>query len=140
MNKCSKPEPKISRREFTRGGAIAAASAATIPVALIPELATAQGAVHEPALSTASQLEADATVAAILRRYGSLLSDAEKLDVRRLVTEGMKPLEQLRAFQLENSDQPGNVLRLYPDGVLGEGVSTNSKSAKAGPAPKGPAK
>jgi hypothetical protein len=125
MNKRSKSAANISRREFARAGAIAAAAAsAALPVVLIPELAAGQDAVHEPALSTASQAEADATVAAILRKYGSLLSDAEKLDVRRLVTEGMKPLEQLRASQLENSDQPGNVLRLYPDGFGSQGPIT----------------
>jgi hypothetical protein len=104
---------RISRREFAGGGALAAASAA-LPAALLPE-ASAQTAMQQPTLSTAGQAEVDAQVSAVIRRYGNLLSDAEKLDIRRLLNEGQKPLEAMRAFRLGNADQPGNVLRLYPD-------------------------
>lgn len=118
MTKPGKPARPISRREFARRGALAAASAACLPVVLLPE-ASAQVAsgtpAETPALSTTGQAEVDAKVAAILRQYGQLLSDAEKLDVRRLVTEGQKPLETMRAFPLDDSNQPGNVLKLYPD-------------------------
>jgi hypothetical protein len=129
-NKPKTGNRQLSRREFARGGALAAASAACLPAALLPA-ASAQSPVgappqppaqssaqvppHEPALSTASQTEVDLKVEAVLRQYGNLLSDAEKLDVRRLMTEGQKPLDDMRAFPLDNADQPGNVLRLYPD-------------------------
>jgi hypothetical protein len=109
-------KPRISRREFARGGALAAASAA-LPAALLPAIAAGQAPAQQPALTTASQAEVDEKVGAVMRRYGNLLSDAEKLDVRRLLTEAQKPLEQMRDFtlHLDNGDQPGNVLRLYPD-------------------------
>jgi hypothetical protein len=102
---------RISRREFARGGALAAASAA------LPAMAAsaAQAPAHEPTLTTASQAEVDGKVSAVIRRYGNLLSDEEKLDVRRLLTEGQKPLDAMRTFRLENSDQPANVLKLYPE-------------------------
>jgi hypothetical protein len=114
MTRQGKSVDRISRREFARGGALAAASAACLPGALLQQ-ASAQTPAKEPALSTASQEEVDAKVAAILRQYGQLLTDPEKIDLRRLMTEGQKPIEQMRAFSLENSDQPGNVLKLFPD-------------------------
>lgn len=104
----------LSRRDFARGGALAAASAACFSAALLPG-AAGQTPAHEPALSTANQAEVDAKLTAVIREYGNLLSDAEKLDLRRLLTEGQKPLETMRAFPLDNADQPGNVLRLYPE-------------------------
>jgi hypothetical protein len=118
MKKLEKSSRRISRRDFARGGAMAAASAAVLPAALLPDASAqtpAQAPAHEPALSTASEEEVDAKVRAVLRQYNQLLSDPEKLEIRRLLTEGQKPLETLRAFALDNADQPGNVLHLYPD-------------------------
>jgi hypothetical protein len=70
---------------------------------------------QEIKLSPASQAEVDAKIQAILRKYGDRLSEAQKADIRRLVTEGQAPLEKMRAFPLDNSDQPGNVFKIYPD-------------------------
>ena len=131
MNKIGRAKRRMSRREFARGGALAAASAC-LPVALVSERvaaasAAAQTPATEPALTTAAQAEVDAKVSAVIRKYGQFLSDAEKLDVRRLLTEGQKPLEQMRSFAvtgIDNSDQPGNVLRLDPDA----GAATTSKT------------
>jgi hypothetical protein len=105
-----KSSRRISRREFARGGALAMASAG-LPAA-------AQVTAHEPTLTTASQAEVDAKVSAVIRQYGNLLSDPEKLDVRRLLTEGQKPLDAMRTFRLDNSDQPANVLKLYPEAPM----------------------
>lgn len=117
----------LSRREFARGGALAAAAAASFS-ALVTG-AAGQSPTHEPTLSTASQAEVDAKVTAVIREYGNLLSDAEKLDIRRLLTEGQKPLETMRAFPLANGDQPANVLRLYPEAAPDPAVPAQ-KSAK----------
>jgi hypothetical protein len=106
-----------------------AAASAVLPAALIPEAsgqASAQPPAQEPALSTASQDEVDAKVRSILRQYNQLLSDPEKLEIRRLLTEAQKPLETMRTFPLDNADQPGNVMRLYPE-----------PPAQAPPSPKG---
>lgn len=101
----------ISRREFARSGV--AAIAASVPLAGVAR--GAQAPAQQPALSAAAQSEVDLKVAAILGRYGQLLSDAEKLDVRRLLTEGQPQIEAMREFHTENWDQPATVLRLYPD-------------------------
>lgn len=129
---------QMSRREFARGGALAAATAACLPTALSPEIASAaQTPSSEPALTTAAQAEVDAKVAAVIRKYGNLLSDAEKLDVRRLLTIGQKPLDAMRTFAftgIDNSDQPGNVLRLYPDAPSAAPAKTQRHSVKTPPA------
>lgn len=116
---------RISRRAFARDGALAVAAG-------LPVTAAARGAQapsDQPALSAASQTEVDLKVAAILRQYGQLLSDAEKLDVRRLLTEGQPQLDTMREFRTENWDQPANVLRLYPDAAALR-APAGAKSAK----------
>lgn len=110
--------PGISRRDFTRRAAIAAATAACLPAELLaasPQPAPPPPHQAEEKLSPESQAEVDAKIQALFRKYGDRLSDAQKADVRRLLTEGQKPLELLRKFTLDNADQPGNVLKLYPD-------------------------
>ena len=114
----------LSRRDFTRRAAVATAAIATLPSGLLrPRAAVAVGtslsAANEPKLSPESKAEADAKIQAILRKYGDRLSEEQKADIRRLVFEGQKPLEALRAYKIDNSDQPGTVLRLYPDPSYG---------------------
>lgn len=111
MPESARKSRRISRREFTRG---VLAVAAAVPSPVLPTIA-AQAPSQEPALSTDSQAEVNVKVASVLEKYGKLLSDAEKLDVRRLLTNGQKPLETMRLFGLDNADQPANVLKLYPD-------------------------
>jgi hypothetical protein len=108
----------ISRRDFARQAALAAATAACLPGEL---LARPHGTLSPPLQETEKKpspetaAEADAKMEALLRKYGARFSEAQKKDLRRLVIEGQKPLEAMRAFSLDNSDQPGNVLKLYPD-------------------------
>lgn len=107
----------ISRRDFARRAALAATAACLPPELLaahaVPPIPPQQQA--EEKLSPESQAEVDAKIQALLRKYGDRLSEAQKADVRRLLTEGQKPLEQMRKFPLENANQPGNVFELYPD-------------------------
>jgi hypothetical protein len=103
----------ISRRDFARKTAIAASTACW--PALIPAGDAAAQSQANPALSAPSQTEVDATVATILRKYGVRMTDEQKLDVRRIVTENQRSLEAMRNFVLDNADQPGNVLKVYPD-------------------------
>lgn len=114
-----KNESQISRRDFARRAALAAATAACLPRELmanpLASLPSQDAPAQEPKLSLESQAEVEAKFQAILRKYGNRLSDAQKADIRRLVTEGQKPLDEMRAFPLDNSDQPGNVLKVYPD-------------------------
>jgi hypothetical protein len=65
-------------------------------------------------LSPAAEAEVESKIQFILQKYGSRLNETQKTDIRRLVKEGQKPLEKLRAYALENSDAPALVLRLEP--------------------------
>jgi len=115
----------ISRREFGRRAALGAAATALVPGHALGDVAdaaaakgvvrAAAGAQQDAKLSAESQAEIEEKVTAILRKYGSRLKDAQKKDIRRIVTEGQKPLETMRAFALDNADQPANVMRIYPD-------------------------
>ena len=53
--------------------------------------------------------------ASIMRKYGSRLNDDQQKDIRRSLAEGQDGLEKLRAFVLNNSDQPATVFQLYRD-------------------------
>ena len=110
--------PVISRRDFARSAAMAAATAACLPAELLaasPLPAPPPQQQSEEKLSPESQAEVDEKIRALFRKYGDRLSEAQKADIRRLLTEGQKPLELMRKFPLDNADQPGNVLKLYPD-------------------------
>ena len=118
--KTEKPLSKVfSRRTFTRGAALAAAAAA-LPVDLLAQTqlpppasapASEKPAEQTPKLSPESQAEAEAKIQNILHKYGNRLSDAEKADLRKSVLSAQEPLEKLRAFPLENWDEPALVLR-----------------------------
>ena len=110
MKKSAHKPRRISRREFAHGSALAAASAAYLPNALAQETPS-----PGPALSAEGQTEVDLKVAAVLRQYGTLLTNDEKLDLRRRLTDGQKPLDTMRQFITENWDQPADVLKLYPE-------------------------
>ncbi len=120
--KSPKSSHRISRREFARRAALAAASAAVIPGQLLRAshaaallAPAAQQPPAEPKLSPEGRAEVEAKIQAIFRKYGSRLSEEQKADVRRLVTEGQKSLESLRAFPLDNADQPATVFEIYPE-------------------------
>jgi hypothetical protein len=130
----------ISRREFARRAALAAASSAALPAALfsrpgIPQATEPSAVPQQPTegskLSPASQAEVEAKIQAIFRKYGGRLTEEQKADVKRLVTEGQKPLESLRAFPLLNADEPATVLKLYPEpGPVGPQARARKPSAR----------
>ena len=109
-------ESGLSRREFARGATVAAAAIAVIPGGALAAVALTalpqQPAGEGPKLSPAAMAEVEAKVAEILRRYGNRLDEAQKADIRRLVRETQAQLEALRAFPLENSDEPATILHL----------------------------
>ena len=130
--------PKFSpeRRRFTLAAAAAAATAVIHPtdtLAGISQAATPQpsspGA--QPAkpaasptlnqqaqtamdkLSPSGKAEVEMKFASIIRKYGARLNDEQKTDIRRQLAEGQDGLEKMRAFVLDNSDQPATVFQLY---------------------------
>jgi hypothetical protein len=50
---------------------------------------------------------------AILERHGNQLSDVEKADIRRLLALGVKGIEPLRTFPLENASEPATMFRVW---------------------------
>jgi hypothetical protein len=118
MSQSPESGSRLSRRDFARQAAMAAASAAALPGqvfgaeradAAAPQ--DAQPKRHAPNDSA----EIESKTEAIFQKYSSRLSDAQKGDIRRLVRQGQKPLDAMRAFPTGNADQPGNVLKLYPE-------------------------
>src|SRR5712692_7144073 len=66
------------------------------------------------------------------------LTEEQKADLQRLVTEGQKSLESLRVFPLDNADQPATVFEIYPEAhrgerpVRGRGPQPASRRARKG--------
>ncbi|HEY2169585.1 MAG TPA: hypothetical protein VGJ30_08165 [Candidatus Angelobacter sp.] len=133
----------LGRRQFALGAA-AAATTALIPKGnglTIDVLAQAAAAGNQPLdsqsleaqsleaktkaamakLSASAQAEVEMKVASIFRKYGERLSEEQKADIRRIMAESQEGLEKMRAFKLENGDQPADAFRAYrsekPDGV-----------------------
>ena len=107
---------KISRRDFAVSAALATAAIAAVPSDLLAqEKGTADAAKpaapQVPKLSAASQAEAEERYAAILRKYGSRLSDEQKRDVQKSLISQQQGLDQIRAFPLENWDEPATVFK-----------------------------
>jgi len=138
--------PRISRRDFARSAALAAATVATLPGEIFagPKAAAvgeempvgpAQQSSEEAKLSPESRAEIEARIEAIFRKYGQRLNEEQKADVRRLARELQKPLEALRAFPLDNADAPATPLKIFPDTPAGAA----SRLRPRAPAPKGKA-
>jgi hypothetical protein len=124
------PKFLLGRRQFALGAA-AAATTALIPkgnALSINALAQAATATNQPLdpqsleakakvamakLSASAQAEVEMKVASIFRKYGERLSDEQKADIRRIMAESQDGLEKMRAFKLENSDQPADAFRAY---------------------------
>jgi hypothetical protein len=64
-------------------------------------------------LPASAQAEVEMKVASIFRKYGDRLSEEQKADIRRIMAESQEGLEKMRAFKLENGDQPADAFRAY---------------------------
>lgn len=142
------PKLLLGRRQFALGAA-AAATTALIPkgngltIDALAQPAAMAGDTSVDAktkaamakLSASAQAEVEMKVASIFRKYGDRLSDEQKADIRRIMAESQEGLEKMRAFKLENGDQPADAFRAYraeaKPGVASE--SAVVKPAKASP-------
>jgi hypothetical protein len=123
------PKFLLGRRQFALGAA-AAATGLVLPGKALPGNAlpvnllvqTASGTDHPldektraamAKLTASAQAEVEMKIASIFRKYGGRLSDEEKADVRRVMAESQEGLEKMRAFRLENGDQPADSFRAY---------------------------
>ena len=100
--KISESNNKLSRRDFARNAALLAA-AITVPL---------PGAAAVPQTPAKLSPEAEAQYQTIIAKYGSRLTNEQKADVLRLITDGQKSTAALRAFPLDNADEPANMFRV----------------------------
>jgi hypothetical protein len=107
---------KISRRSFAVSAALATAAIAVVPSDLLAQEKTAAEAAkpeapQPPKLSAASQAEVEERYAAILRKCGSRLTEDQKKDVHKSLESQQQGLDKIRAFPLENWDEPATVFK-----------------------------
>jgi ABC-type sugar transport system ATPase subunit len=67
---------------------------------------------EEENLSAAAKAEAEANYRVLLEKCGARLNTEQKTDVHRLLMQQQKSIEAVRAFKLENRDEPSLVLHL----------------------------
>ena len=100
----------LSRRSFAKGALLATAAAA-VPIEAIakskPE-AAGQANQQQPVPPVV-----EAQMAALLSKYGNRLSEEQKADCKRLLTQAQKGSEAMRAFPLENANEPATIFRVY---------------------------
>jgi hypothetical protein len=113
------PKFLLGRRQFALGAA-AAATTAFLPGDLLAQTAAMDGQSLDKKtraamakLSASAQAEVEMKVASIFRKYGDRLNDEQKADIRRIMAESQEGLEKMRAFKLENGDQPADAFRAY---------------------------
>ena len=99
----------LSRRRFAKSALMATAAAA------VPKRANG-GAKADVGQATQQQPippVVEAQMAALLSKYGDRLSEEQKNECRRLLIQAHKGAEAMRAFPLENSNEPATVFRVY---------------------------
>jgi hypothetical protein len=112
------PKFLLGRRQFALGAA-AAATSALLPGDLLAQVPGADKSLDGKTriamakLSASAQAEVEMKVGSIFRKYGDRLSDEQKADIRRIMAESQEGLEKMRAFKLENGDQPADTFRAY---------------------------
>jgi hypothetical protein len=122
--------PRFSpeRRNFTLAAAAAATAAVLNPTDALAALSQSATPTGTPAatpsldqqlqtamdkLSPSAKAEVEMKFASIIRKYGSRLNDDQQKDIHRSLAESQEGLEKMRAFVLENGDQPATVFQLY---------------------------
>jgi hypothetical protein len=133
----------LGRRQFALGAAAAATALISkgnaLPANFLPQAAAAGGNLSPEEkthaamakLSASAQAEVEMKVASILRKYGDRLSDEQKADIRRIMAESQEGLEKMRAFKLENGDQPADAFRAYLSEAKPGGANKKPAEGKA---------
>lgn len=116
------PPREISRRQFGRKAALAAAasiSAQALLAASAAPSAPARDQKSEPLKSLTPQQAADvdAKLANILRKYGDRFTDDQKKRLRRILAQHQRLMAPVREFAVRNGDPPASVLRVSFDQV-----------------------
>lgn len=112
------------RRRFTLGAAAAGVAVVIAPANILGQAAQPQPSATPSSLdqqikdamaklSSSAQAEVEMKAAEVFRKYGDRLSDGQKVDIRKVLAETQEGLEKMRAFALENGDQPATVFHAY---------------------------
>jgi len=116
----AKNPARISRREFGRAAAVAAA----ISISSASTLGAPRGRHSVPPTNPAGEQETgvkltpeqsrdvEARLADIIRKYGERLSEEQRKHLRRILAYNETMLAPIRSFALQNGDPPVTVLSL----------------------------
>ena len=101
---------RLSRRSFAKSALLATAAAG------VPREAKARS--KSEVVPQANQQQpvppiVEAQMAALLSKYGDRLSDEQKAECKRLLIQAQKGSEAMRAFPLDNSNEPATIFRVY---------------------------
>lgn len=125
------PSFSLGRRRFTLGAVMAAAGALIRPGNAdgqasstgtsqpSPGATPPSGSIDQQAqaamakLSPQARAEVEMKVANLLRKYGERLSTEQKADMRKVMADTQEGLEKVRAFALDNADEPATVFHPY---------------------------
>ena len=89
--------------------------------------AEAQG--HDADGGSVQNAEVEAKLANIVRKYGSRLSQDERVHLRKILVYNEKMLASVRAFSLENGDSPATVFKVS---VAPAGTALGSSKSSVG--------
>ena len=124
---------KLSRREFAQRAAVLSVAVPFLPanstLAQQPTTPIPAPQSNEPKLSPEGQKESDARYQAIISTFGDRFSEQEKTTVRTLCVFLQPSLEHVRAFHLDNGDNPALYLKPLVE-----------REKKPQPIPKSPAR
>jgi hypothetical protein len=108
-------QKKVTRRAFALGTAVAATSVLVPGSAVLGQAPADPQSSTSTSLSSEAQAEVDGKVKEIFRKHGGKLSDEQKADIRKVMAETQSGLEKMRAFALDNGDQPATVLKFIQE-------------------------
>lgn len=102
----------MTRREFAKRAAFAGAAATFVPTEVLPQApAPAPPPSSPPELTPASKSEADSRVQTILALYANRFSESQVADLRKISASTQSSLDRLRAYKIENSNEPALYLK-----------------------------
>jgi hypothetical protein len=108
-------EPKkstITRREFATTALLTGAAATLAAIPTSAQTPTPAPAPAAQTLSPQSTQESELRVSTILALYPDRFSADQKADLRKISASSQQALDHLRAYQVQNSDEPA--LHLKP--------------------------
>ena len=100
---------KLSRRAFAREAVVAATAAAVLPTVL----AQTPAPPAPPPAPAPPVPEVEARINWIFTKYSAHLDDAQRADIRRIISGGQKDVDTMRAWPIANGDQPAGPFRVY---------------------------